>query len=247
MKLLTPILLTSLSTIALADTTLTFTGKNDSPAMEMMIAGNHMRATSLGQSDSYMIYDSENQTFTIIMTKEKEFMSFGPKQIEALGDMATLMMKQIDKQLAQMPESQRAMMRDMMMKTMKSQMPKQAPAPSYKMTGKSTEINGFDCEIVIKKSESGESEFCITEYSDLGMNSNEYAVIQSFQKIMVKLATQFGQDSSMDFSALGDFVPVKYQNSNETGELQSVSHNNIQASMFMVPEGYTKKEIPLEF
>jgi hypothetical protein len=139
------------------------------------------------------------------------------------------------------------MMRDMMMKTMKSQMPKQAPAPTYKMTGKSTEVNGFECEIVIKKSKSGKSEFCVTEYQDLGMQKNEFEVIQSFQQIAVKLASQFGEDSSMDFSALGDYVPVRYDQSKQSGELKEVDHSKLDKSQFMVPNDYTKKEIPLEF
>lgn len=247
MKLLYPLILTGLSSMAIADTTLTFTGKKDKPVMEMMIANNHMRATSLDQSDNYMIYNSENQTFTMVMTKDKQYMTFGPKEIEALGDMASLMMKQIDKQLAQMPESQREMMRDMMMKTMKSQMPKQAPAPTYKMTGKSNQVNGFNCEIVIKKSTSGKSEFCVTKYSNLGMKAEEFEVIQSFQKIAVKLASQFGEDSSMDFSALGDYVPVQYEQSKQSGALKTVDHTDLEPSTFQIPDGFIKKEIPLEF
>jgi len=238
------ILLCSISTLSIADTTLTFTNNKDKVGMQMQFANNKMRATSVDDNSSYMIYDANNTTFTVYTTDKKQYYVMDKKQLDALGDIGAMMDKMMEKQLANVPESQREMMRKMMAGAMKAQMPKQAPKPEYNLTGKSASYNGFDCQVVVKKSGRKTSEFCATEYGNLGMSSDEYAIITSFQQTIAKLAQQYGADNSMDFSSLGQLMPVHYQQSGQTGSLKSVNHNKLDASLFAIPEGYKQIKMP---
>ncbi len=239
------ILLASLTTSAIADTTLTFTNKKDNVVMKMQFANNMMRATSVGDDSTYMVYDANNNTFTTFMTEKKQYFVMDKETIEKLGDIGAMMDAMLEKQLAQMPESQRAMMRGMLEGAMKAQMPKELPKPEYNFTGKSASYNGFDCEIVVKKIKRKKTEFCVTKYSNLGMKSNEFSVITSFQQTISKLAQKYGQDSSMDFSSLGDYVPVYYkQSKKDTGTLSKVSHEDLDPSLFAIPEGFSKIDLP---
>ncbi len=245
MKILQTLLLTSLATSAIADTTLTFTNKKDNIAMKMQFANNMMRATSVGDDSTYMIYDANNSTFTTFMTDKKEYFVMDKETIEKLSDIGAMMDAMLEKQLAQMPESQRAMMRGMLEGAIKAQMPKELPKPEYNFTGKSASYNGFDCEIVIKKIKREKTEFCVTKYSNLGMKGNEFSVITSFQQTISALAQKYGQDSSMDFSSLGEYVPVYYKQSRkDTGTLSKVSHENLDPSIFAIPQGYSKMDMP---
>ncbi|MBL4772485.1 MAG: hypothetical protein JKX98_02415 [Alcanivoracaceae bacterium] len=236
--------LISLATTTIADTTLTFTDKKDKIVMKMQFANNMMRATSVDDNSTYMIYDANNTTFTTFMTDKKEYFVMGQKEIEALSDIGAMMDKMLEKQMAEIPESQRAMMRGMMENMMKSQMPKQAPKAEYKLTGQSSSYNGFDCEIVIKKVKKNKAEFCVTEYSNLGMKDSEFAVITSFQHTIEALAQQYGADNSMDFSSLGNYMPVKYKQAGESGTLSDVNHDKLDINMFAIPQDYIKMEMP---
>lgn len=233
-----------MATVAVADTTLTFNSKKDKMAMQMQFSNNMMRATSVDDASSYMIYNASNTTFTMFMTDKKQYFVMGQKEIKALGDIGAMMDKMLEKQMANVPEAQREMMRGMMEGALKAQMPKQAPKAVYKMTSKSSSYNGFDCQVVTKKSGRKKSEFCVTEYSSLGMNASEFAVITSFQQVTEKLAQQFGADNSMDFSSLGDFIPVRYKQEGVTGTLTNVNHDNLDASIFAIPEGYSQMDMP---
>ena len=244
MKILHAVLPLCLATIANADTTLTYANLKDKVTMKMQFANNKMRATSVDDNSSYMIYDANNNTFTMFTTDKKQYFVMGQEQIEALSDVGAMMDKMLEKQLANMPESQREMMRGMLAGALKSQMPKQVPKPEYSLTGASTAYNGYDCEIVVKKSEAKNSEFCVTNYSNLGMTNSEFAVITSFQHTIESLAQQFGSDQSMNFSSLGDFIPVKFNQVGKTGTLRDVNHDNIDPILFAIPEGYSKMDMP---
>lgn len=238
------VLLSCLTTLAVADTTLTFTNNAGKVAMQMQFANNMMRATSVDDNSTYMVYDANNTTFTMFTTDDKQYFVLGKEQLDALGDIGAMMDKMLEEQLADIPESQRAMMRNMMAGAIKAQMPKQAAKAEYSFTGKSTSYNGFDCQIVIKQVGEKQSKFCVTKYSDIGMQASEYAVITSFQKTIEKLAQQYGADNSMDFSSLGDYVPVWYNQAGEAGSLSKVSHGSLNPDIFTIPEGYSEMKMP---
>ncbi len=245
MKVLTTIFLSVMATSTFADTSLTFTNKKDNVAMKMQIAGNKMRATSVGDNSSYMIYDAANTTFTMVDTKRKSYFVMDKEAIASLSDIGAMMDRMLEKQLADMPAEQRQMMRGMLEGALKSQMPKEMPKAEYKLTGKTKSYNGFDCQVVKKKLKRKKSEFCVTDYSAIGMSKDEYSVIESFQGVISNMAQQFGADKSMDFSELGNFIPVNYNQAGEQGTLSDVSHESLGSSLFVMPSGYERQEMPL--
>jgi hypothetical protein len=244
MKFLNTLALTCIATSAIADTTLTYTSKKDKEVMKMQFSGNMMRATSVDDNSSFMIYDGNNKTFTMFANDEKKYYVLDEEDIAKLSDMSAMIESMMEKQLANVPEAQKEMMRNMMANAIKAQMPKELPKAVYSLTGKSSSYNGFDCQVVSKTSGKKKSEFCVTDYSNLGMSSNEYAIITSFQNTIAALAQKYGADNSMDFSSLGQFMPVKFSQEGESGTLTDVNHDTLDASLFAVPEGYSEMEMP---
>lgn len=244
MKFLVAMISVMTCAFAVADTTLTYTDSNEKVSMQMKLANNMMRADSLGEQQTYMIYNADNTTFTVVMEDKKQYFVLGKEQLEALGDIGAMMDKMLEKQLSQMPESQRAMMRKMLEGQLRAQMPKPKPKPVYDFTGEISSVNGYECQIVVKKSEGKSSDFCVTDYTGLGMDSSEYDIIASFQKTVAAMAQQFGQDDSMDFSELGNYIPVRYNQSYSSGVLSGVSHDKVSAEQFDIPKGYKQVKMP---
>ena len=244
MKFLKTLALTCLATSAIADTTLTFTGSKNKEVMKMQFAGNKMRGTSVDDNSSFMIYDANNKTFTVFASEEKKYYVLDEEDIAKLGDMSAMIEAMMEKQLANVPEAQKEMMRNMMAGAIKAQMPKELPKAVYSLTGERESYNGFDCQVVSKTSGKKKAEFCVTEYSNLGMSSDEYAIITSFQNTIAVLAQKYGADNSMDFSSLGNFMPVKFLQEGEAGTLTDVNHDTLDASIFAIPEGFSEMEMP---
>ena len=244
MKILKTLALTCLATSAVADTTLTFTGVNENEVMKMQFAGNKMRGTSVDDNSSFMIYDADDKTFTVFANEEKKFYVLDQEDIAKLSDISALIEAEMEKQLANVPDAQKEMMRNMMAGAIKAQMPKELPKAVYSLTGESSSYNGFDCQVVSKKSGKNKSEFCVTDYSNLGMTSSEYDIITSFQNTIAVLAQKYGADNSMDFSSLGNFMPVKFMQEGNSGTLNSVNHDSLDPSIFAVPEGYSEMVMP---
>lgn len=241
-----PVILSSMlvSACAFADTTLTYTDTNDKVSMQMKLAGNMMRADSMGDENTFMIYNASDSSFVVAMKDKKEYFKLNKEQIESMGDTAAMLDKVLEKQLAQIPESQRAMMKKMLEGQLKAQMPKPKPPADYDFTGAKETVNGYDCQVVVKTSSGKTSDFCVAEYSDLGMKSNEYDILVSFQQTVAAMAQRYTDDHSMDFSKLGDYIPVKFNQTYQSGALSDVNHENIPVSQFEIPKGFKRIDMP---
>ena len=230
-----------------ADTTLIYNNKDGKEQSRMLLTDGKVKMTNQTEAATEIIFNSLNTSFTIVNHNEKSYMVFNQEQLDALGDVSKMIDKMIDEQLSQMPEAQRSQMRGMIESMVKSQMPKQVPMPKYSKSGQTSSYNGFDCDVVIKEHQGkNDGDFCVTEYSNLGISDNEYKTINTFMKIAEKMAAQFGQDQSMNFDAIGQVVPVYYDMTHDKGYLTEVKNDDLPKSTFEVPNGYKEESLPKE-
>lgn len=235
------------SGIAAADTTLIYNDDQGQEQNRMLLTDGKVKMVSSSETDTSMIFDANNNSFTIINHQEKSYMIFGEKEIEALSDVSKMMDKMIDEQLAQMPEAQREQMRGMMESMIKNQMPKQLPAPKYIKSGETTSYNGFSCEVVVKETQGNkDGEFCVTSYNNLGISDAEYGAVAHFMKLAEKMASQFGQEQSMNFESIGKVVPVHFDMASQKGYLISVNDDDLPSATFAIPSGYKQESLPKE-
>lgn len=236
-----------ISSGVMADTTLIYGNDKGEETTRMLLTADKVKVTNKAEVDTAVIFNGNKTEFIVVNHDEKNFMVFGEKEIEALSDVSAMMDRMLEKQMANVPEAQRAQMRGMMESMLKSQMPKQAAAPVYAKKGGSESYNGYDCDVVVKTVEGKKSgDFCVTEYQKLDVAPAEYAVIMKFMKIAEKMASQFGNDNSMNFSAIGEVLPVYFNDSGQTGMLMKVNNDKIDAALLTVPEGYKQQELPKE-
>lgn len=235
------------SGLANADSTLIYNDQDGKEFSRMLLSDDKVMITNNSETNTGLIFDQINSSFTIINHDDKSFMIFDQKQLEALGDVSKMVDKMINEQLAQMPEAQREQMRGMMESMIKNQMPKQTPLPKYSKSGQTDSYNGFDCEIVVKESKGkSDEEFCVTTFNQLGVSENEYNTIRDFMKIAEKMAAQFGQDQSMNFDSIGQVLPVYYKILDDKAFLTEVDNGNLPDNAFNVPASYKQQSLPKE-
>lgn len=236
-----------ISGAAMADTTLIYNDANGQQHSKMYLTDGLAKVTNDSDVKTALIFNAKNNSFTILNHQDKSYMVFGEKEIAALGDIASTIDRVVEQQLAQMPESQREQMRGMIKSMIEKQMPKQTAAPSYELSGTTKTYNGFECQearSVLNGKEIGS--FCVTDYSQLGVDAEEYAGISEFMKIAEKMAAQLGSEQGMNFESLGEKLPVFYDSGDQKGFLSKVDNKDLDASVFQIPAGYTKQSLPKE-
>ena len=120
-----------------------------------------------------------------------------------------------------------------------------------KMGGKKT-INGFSCEMY-RKLEDGKAteEDCISPWSASLIQKSDFAGLKKFAEDVSKTAglmgPRGGQDMFAQFEKSPGFPISRHvlEGGHEDEVLKSIKRGSIPASMFTVPAGYTKKEIPM--
>lgn len=233
---------------AAADTTLTYNSKEGNEHSKMYLSDGMAKITNNIEASTAMIFNAKNNSFTVLNHQDKSYMVFGEKEIAALSDVSSMIDKMVEEQLAQMPAAQRDQMRDMIKSMVKKQMPKQTTdLPVYEKSGASKSYNGFECDEAIKLVNGKKSgSFCVADYQKLGVGADEYAGIRQFMKIAEKMASQFGQDQSMNLDSLGNVLPVYYDVGDQRAFLTDVDNKDLDASVFKVPTGYKKESLPKE-
>ncbi len=230
-----------------ADTTLTYNNASGQENSKMYLSDGMAKITNDSDVNIALVFNTKQNAFTVINHEDKSYMVFGEKEIAALGDVASMVDRMLEEQLAQMPASQREQMRGMMKSMIQNQMPKQAAMPKYKKTGDTSSYNGFDCEVVVQTLDGKHNgDFCVADFQDLGVKATDYAAIQEFMKIAEKMASQFGQNQGFNFAAVGEVLPVYYEQGKEKAYLTAVSNDALSAEVFSIPKGYKQESLPKE-
>jgi len=187
----------------------------------------------------------------MIDDKRKTYTEMDKATMQAVAEKAKAAMSKMQEQMKQMPPEQRAMMEKMM----KQNMPGAADKPvvfDAKDTGKSDTVEGRKCR-VWNMTRDGEliDEMCVVPFSTL-------AGKEDMQKTFTELAEAFeGLASAAPNGAAEirmrnsvDGYPVRsrpYSNGKPVGTetvLKKWSEESIPKSMFEVPSGYKKRELP---
>jgi len=232
---------------AWADTTLTYNDANGKENSKMYLSDGLAKVTNDSEVNTALIFNTRQKSFTVINHEDKSFMVFGEKEIAALGDVAAMVDRMLEEQLGQMPAAQREQMRGMMKSMIQKQLPKKTATPKYEKTGQSSNYNGFDCDEVVQTiNGKTQGDFCVADHQKLGVKTEDYVAIQEFMKIAEKMASQFGQNTGVNFAAVGEVLPVYYQIGEEKAYLTGVNNDDLSAAVFSIPEGYKQQSLPKE-
>ena len=227
-----------------------------SSTSRVLLDHDRVRVESKGsQNESTFIYLASTETMYIINSKEGSYMELTRAQIEAMMNQVARMKAMMDEKLKGLPPEQRRMMEKMMKGRMGgAQGP---PAKTvYRKVGSGETVGQWSCDKYEGYRQNEKvSEIWTTDWSDFGIKPEDFAVFRSLAKMFEGLAKQMKIDmyqvgainpqSEHEFAGL----PVRrimYRNGKPYAkhEVLEVTRKDFDDSLFQVPAGLKKKEMP---
>ncbi|MEO8018081.1 MAG: hypothetical protein ABI769_09725 [Pseudomonadota bacterium] len=195
----------------------------------------------------------KNGTFYIVDDKEKSYVAVDKATMEQLAKKISAAMDQMKDKLAQLPPEQREQMEKMM--------PGMGGDKQWVVeaidTGKSDKVGARSCHLWdIKRGGELDDQICVVPYSALPGKENFQAMFANFAKVFEEIAKSVPMLSGMMSNEFGaqakaNGFPVRsraYDNGKLVDDEQLMSvwrEEAIAASMFEIPAGYKKKQMPM--
>ncbi len=248
----------SMSAALFADTRLSIqhTESGKQPQIQtVMVTSGKVRMEQGTVDDTLLLYDQANNTFFAIQPNDKSYMEFDPEKAGEMMDQASQMqqqmMAQLQERLKEMPEEQREQMMNRSGQMMPGLPPGLPEEPvRYEPRGGSDSIGGFVCKWVeAYQGERKVRELCLADPSAMGMPSGDKDTMMAMQSSMKALTKRLGS-AGMFQDNMPDGFPVHVRHFGSNGQVtseqqvQGVSHDKLDASLFEVPAGYQKSELP---
>ena len=192
-------------------------------------------------------------TLHIIDDATKTYVAVDKATLELLAKKIAATREQMKEQLAQLPPEQRAQM-EQMMPGLAGDKPRTV---EYLDTGKSDKVDTRACRLWdVKRDGQLDDQICVVPYSALPGKENFQAVFAKFARVFEEMAKSVPELSGMmssEFSAQEKVngYPARlrgYDNGKlgDTEQLMKVWREEaIPASMFEIPAGYKKKQMPM--
>lgn len=213
-----------------------------------------MKISSDDQKEPIMIYDSEKEVITMIMRDKKQYSEISQAEMEEVNKKLEESRMMMEQQLAQLPESQRVMVKEKMANVFSQEVFK----TQYKKVEDGIELGPYTTvkyEGITEGKRTEElyyasiDQFKVDEsYFDIYSQMMEF--LKENMGNMMSTFTGESQSGAMNSSypSLEEGLPVKsisYKDGSKTSEevLEEISAKNIPSEAFAVPSGYKKIDI----
>jgi hypothetical protein len=207
--------------------------------------------TKAGGEEQSFIFRKDKETFWVVDYKEKSFMEMTKKDLQAMKAKIEGAMKVMNEQMKNLPPEQK----EMMEKMMKGQMPGNAPKIVYKKISPGEKVNQWVCNKYEGYMENKkEEELWTTDWEKLGLSVNDFKVMQDVSEFI----GEFSKGLGASFYKVGiegnkqSYVGIPIKTINYSGnkvlyttELKEIQRKDLASSLFDVPAGFKKTEIPI--
>jgi hypothetical protein len=220
--------------------------------MVMKIEKDRVCITSTGSDESHtVIFRSDKQVYWIINNNNKTYQEITKQDIIKLKSKMDDAQKQMEESMKNLPEEQRAMMRNMMA----GKFAKETVAKiEFKEIAKGEKIKQWSCTHYAGFS-NGEKvqDIWYADVKQIGFSQEDYPVLKDMENFYKSLTEQQSDFFSINFEELqkeysAKGFPVKiigfYQGkSASTMEVTEIKQATFDAASFELPAGYKKMEI----
>lgn len=248
-KGLMALLLAHLASVASADTLLTYGEDGQVADTRIYIAGGKVRADT---GDGFALVDTRQRTVTVVDHTEKTYMLQTEQELQAMAQQMGALGQQMQGMLANLPPEQRAAMANMGLK-LPSATTSEAVRGELRETSRHETIQGMRCRVYLYDLGSGgQAEACIARRDDTLMPEEDVDALRSLSIMVEPLASAASAFSAGSvpaaLPAAIDGVPLRFvtaaEGSHRVSTLQSIEHDALDASLFELPEGYTRRSMP---
>jgi hypothetical protein len=211
------------------------------------------------QSDENQISLFRAQTMYMLDTEKKSYRKIDKAQMQQVGDQLAGMRQKMEEQMAKMSPEQRAMVESALGSAgagTTAAAKRKAPVLSVRDTGRSDSAAGYSCRVwEILTDGKKEHEVCATAAGPFPGGNDMLKSMREIGDFLSGLASSFGGKGN----AIGGYwsqiqqingVPLITRDFDSSGKADSemrvvaVKSENLPATLFAVPAGYTEKKLP---
>ncbi len=222
--------------------------EGDKPPMTNLI---HLDADKaridMGQNPgAYMIYRGDKDAFWMIDTRKKTYMVMTSQDFDAMRAKMDSAMAKVREQMKSLPPERRKMMEEMMAKMMPGGA--QSAKTTYRKLGDGGKVEGWPTEKYEGRRDSAKvAEIWTAPAKSIGIRETDMKVLTDMAKFFQKFAKGMPDFIGNKENGL-EGVPVKsigYKDGKPHWEsdLKSVKKEDLAASLFEIPAGFTEKKM----
>lgn len=213
----------------------------------MFVSGDQVRMDS---DDTYMIFDAAASEMTFVNTAERRYQVMTEQDIRRMGERIRQMRQQMEQQLQNMPEEQRAQARQQM----EQMMPSSGEQPELRVeaTGGTDQVAGAECrEARVYRDGDLAHEVCVAEPGALGIAAGDFDTVMAMFGFLEKMAGSLGggadqiggREMRQMMDELGG-MPARSSGQGEADswEIRSVESGSIDAGRFEIPDGFQRMQ-----
>ena len=215
-------------------------------------AGKLRVETQDAENKGVMIFDAGKQVMWMINSNDNTYREMDKAQIDAMGQQMSKAMEQMQAQMANMPPQQRAMMEEMMKKNMGGMMGGASAKPTISLKELGSEkVRSYDTthyEMLTNGERT--QEIWAAPYDQAKLSPADFKTFQDMSKFFEGITRNVPR-GSYSFSAMEQLkgFPVKtvqYSGGKPSHEWEmvSVDQKSIDGSLFTLPAGAKKMEMP---
>lgn len=219
----------------------------------MSIQGNLARFDD--GSNHSVVFLGDAREMLILDHSEKRVMRMDEETMEQLGNQISAAMEQMQKQMANMPPQVREMMKDKMPQMQPAEMPE---VKIVKSSVRETQ-GGQPCVRYDVISDGAKvRELWVTEWSNVDLKADDFAVIDEMGRFAEKLVASLGQAMKMgqnfenplaQWSEIDGFPVLirEFDDGTATAEtlFRSVERRDLEGSLFEPPAGYKEEKLEM--
>jgi len=224
-----------------------FVDENDKPATQMYVSGDTVRIESGNAQGNGVIYNAATHTMTLLMPLRKSYMLLDRKSAAQVGSALAAAQKQMQAELAKLPQAQRTMMEKMM-----SQNGMGGGHPRIEIRNLKTmeTVAGHRChDQQVVTNGVPNLKMCVAPTSSLNIPAADLSTLKNMREDMVHIMSSMGpmasaystMETQHGFAIKRD-VPrrkgLKLVTGTET--LKSITRVKPPASLFEIPAGYKR-------
>lgn len=225
------------------------------PVATVYVDGGHMRMENPGRNEreDAVVVDAAGKRVIMIDDKNKTYMEMTQEDRQRMRAQVEAMRAQMQERMKSMPPQQREKM-EAMMGPAAGQKPRDW---TYKALGQKKTINGISCEMY-QVTEDGKprEEDCIAPWSAGLVKKDDFAAIAKFAQEMLADVGAQGRARAEGGAMIARLekapgmpisrVPLEADGTRgEEEQIKSIKRGPVAASLFAIPAGFTKKELPM--
>lgn len=245
--------------VTISTTHTTTAQPNDKSINKMYIDSDRLRmeVQNLGASQ-IVIFRQDKGLFWVITAKDKTYMEITKQDLQAMQAKMSEAKSMMDDKMKNLPPAQR----EMMEKMMKGRMPMAPGAATIKTTYKKVaagaKVNQWVCaQYEGYREDKKVKEVWTTDWKSLGLTAETFNLMKNlgefFEDFANEMAADYDRVGSEEWEKAQGYagIPVKTLQYSDgqlrsTTEITEVRQESLAASLFDLPAGLTKKEMPFK-